>query len=165
MKAITIIIALTFMQSCSTSKNNKPLDQSIYRLIINDIKNTKEFKDFKSNEEDKCSIFLVTKYEYHLCEFGIFFKDKSIREIYKKRCDNVDLSTLETEKDDLDKFSDKGTYCYIVHFSEKTDDKIIVEIIPKKAEGKIGYESLYYLYQIIGNNQIKKLENIRVIHD
>lgn len=158
-----LIISLTLMQSCATTKSNKQYD-SIYRTIMDDIKTTPEFGEFKDNEGVECSNFSVAKYEYHLCEFSIFFEDKSIKEAYREKCMDMDLSTLKTDKENLEDFSDKGKKCFIVHFSEKINNRIIVEIIAKKNKDKIGYESLHFLYNI-NNNQVKKLEGIEVVND
>lgn len=165
MKKFGIALMLLIIQSCATNKGDKSLDSSIYRLIINDIKKTTRFVDFKKSKNKNCSNISVVKYEYHLCEFADFFKDKEIKKAYLERCKNIDLSDLKTDRNDLNKFSDKGDRCFIAHFSQIIKDKIIIEITPSNKKRRINNESLYFLYKILGKNQIKKLESSLIIHE
>jgi len=130
---------------------------SIYDLVINDIKSSKEFLEFKKKIGATCDIFEVAKSEYHLCELNVHFENDGIKAL-KDKCKDMDLSTISTEKNDLNRFSDEGTPCFKVYFSEKIENKIIVELIQKSAENNLGYENLNFLYEIKSASVIDKME-------
>jgi hypothetical protein len=155
-----ILIIILFAQSC-ISTNAQSKDD--YRKIVDDIKNSKEYKDFVNKREQGCKTLLVSKYKYSICSFGSFFKNGDIKTFIDNECSEKE--TFKSKKcNRLKKLSDKGETCFIADFSFKVKDKIAVKIISKNDERKIGYESLHFLYDL-ADNQVKRLESIEVIND
>jgi len=157
MRHIICIIAL-FTQFLGNAQNKEE-----YTKIIEDIKKTKEYEGFISSHKQNCKGLAVSKYKYSICSFGSFFKDGEIKSFLDSKCSEEE--TFKSKKCNLlKKLSDKGNTCFIADFSFKIKDKIGVKIISKKDEGKIGYESLHFLYDI-STNEVRMLEAIKVTND
>lgn len=158
MKYLILIISTVLLQSCASTKHT-----DVYRQIVEDIKASKEYEDFTNQSKKKCKGLLLSNHKYSICSFGLFFKDREIKEFIYNDCSEKE--TFKTEKiNDLKKLSDKGETCFIGDFSFKVKDKIAVKIFSKSDMNKVGYESLHFLYEI-SNNRIQKIESIKVIND
>lgn len=152
---LTIVI---FLQSCASAQTT-----DVYRKIVDDIKNSKEYEGFTNQSNQNCKGLSVSKYKYSVCSFGSFFKDEDIKTFMDNECNEEE--TFKSKKNNaLKKFSDTGETCFIADFSFKVKNKIAVKIISKSDEDKIGYESLHFLYDV-NNNQVRKLESIEVTND
>ncbi len=152
---LALSILCVFFFSCAITNHKE--SNSLYDLMIKDIKQSKEFLEFKKNVNEDCNTFKIAKNEYHLCELNVHFKNSEIN-ILKKKCKDLDFATLETGRNDLDKYSDEGEPCFILYFSEKNQNKIAVELIQRSAKDRLGYENLNFLYRIKSDSEVERLE-------
>lgn len=132
-----------------------------YTAILKDIRSSELFINFVE-EKDICSNLKVMGYLYNFHTHGdlFIFDYADISEyMYKdffgenKKNENIKFKVLE-------KLSSEGKACFRVAISETFNNKIVIELIPENTRIN---EHLIYLYEVLPDKSIKKLEEFVLI--
>lgn len=130
-----------------------------YKAILKDIKSSEIFEDF-IEERNICSNLRVSDYLYDFCWGGELFIDyDDIKSYVRENCYNQ-KQIKNTKYKELKKLSDKGKFCLSVGITETFNNKVVVELTP---ENRRISEELYYLYEILPNKSIVRLEEMVLI--
>lgn len=137
-------------------------DTEIYKSILKDIKSSEAFIDYKDNI-DRCGGVKVSGYLYSMCFLGspFVFDYPDISDYLNENCFGENARKGE-EYQNLEKLSDIETTCLWVSFSETFNNKIAAEVI---STNKNINEELIYLYEILPDKSIIKLEEMVFIVD
>ena len=132
-----------------------------YRTILEDVKSSEIFKDF-IEEKNICSNFQVSDYLYGFCLGGDLFVDYvDINDYVKENC--YGRNKIKNSKyEDLSKLSDKGESCFKVSITKTFNNKLVIRLIP---ENRRISEHLFYLYEILPDKSIVRLEEMVLIVD
>lgn len=149
---------------CCNPVKNVIHEDDIYEKIKTDIKNSESFLKFKVDRGVKSSNFLVGPFEYPICvEFYNIENDDELKSACKK-ANSLDYKLSNSDREDMNRYSDKEKKGFYLFFSEKAFNKIAVEVIAKKDYLKSGYTKLLYLYEV-DNGFVKKLNETEFIVD
>jgi len=134
-----------------------------YKVILKDIKSSEIFEDF-IDEKNICSNFQISDYLYSFCRGGDLFvlmDYDDIKSYVRENCYSGN-QIKNTKYVKLKKLSDKGRSCLSVSITETFNNKLVLKLIPK--DRRIN-EHLYYLYEILPDKSIVRLEEMVLIVD
>jgi len=137
-------------------------EMATYKAILKDIKSSEIFEDF-IEEKNICSNLQVSDYLYGFCWSGYLFQFDypDINDYVRENCYNQ-KQIKNTKYVELKKLSDKGKSCLSVGITETFSNKIVIELTP--VNRRIS-EELYYLYEILPDKSIVRLEEMVLIVD
>lgn len=148
------IIFLSYLFSLQVFSCN---DMESYRAILNDIKSSEIFIDFVE-EKEICNNLNVMGYLYRFCSGGdvFVFNYPDISDYVAENCFETKNKVFKA----FEKLSDRGESCLSVSITETFNNKVAVVMTPKNRRIN---NRLIYLYEVLPDKSIKKLDEMALI--